>query len=298
MCRIVPQVQRAAVGFVALMLLLCGCAHGHASGAASTVNITTTETEPAPAASSHGPIGVGPTTTTATDCPILSAATAAADLGVRWEINETGVTVKLYPSCAATHPPLDALTEIVRREAFTSEQVEAIDVEVDSMTPRLLIHPNPASGLEAKFSMPFCAAAAVVYPRIGIDTFEVGGFKVLREGKDLAFVAAGYTVHECLKAADELAKAGKKAAVIDAYGLPLKTDDVLKIAERSGGRVVTVEDNYTGGLDAELATAIAATGAGVRLTNLYVRRIPKSGREPQDVLDYLDLGVKAIVAAV
>jgi transketolase C-terminal domain/subunit len=43
------------------------------------------------------------------------------------------------------------------------------------------------------------------------DTFEVGGFKVLREGKDLVFVAAGYMVHECLKAADELAKQGKKA---------------------------------------------------------------------------------------
>ena len=96
---------------------------------------------------------------------------AVADLGTRWEIDETGVTVKLYPSCAATHPPLDALTEIVRRERFTPDQVAAIDVEVDSMTPRLLIHPNPSTGLEAKFSMPFCAAAAVVFPRIGIDTF-------------------------------------------------------------------------------------------------------------------------------
>ena len=96
---------------------------------------------------------------------------AVADLGTRWEINESGVTVKLYPSCAATHPPLDALTEIVRRERFMPDQVAAIDVEVDSMTPRLLIHPNPSTGLEAKFSMPFCAAAAVVFPRIGIDTF-------------------------------------------------------------------------------------------------------------------------------
>lgn len=98
---------------------------------------------------------------------------AAVDLGVRWEILETGVTVKLYPSCAATHPPLDVLLDIVRRERFTHDQVAAIDVEVDSMTPRLLIHPSPTNGLEAKFSMPFCAAAAVVYGRIGVDTFDV-----------------------------------------------------------------------------------------------------------------------------
>ena len=33
------------------------------------------------------------------------------------------------------------------------------------MTPRLLIHARPSTGLEAKFSMPFCAAAAVVFGR-------------------------------------------------------------------------------------------------------------------------------------
>src|ERR1044072_524483 len=85
------------------------------------------------------------------------------------------------------------------------------------------------------------------------DTFEVGGFKVLREGKDLVFVAAGYMVHECLKAADELAKSGKKAAVIDAYSLPLNVNGILEIAQKSGGRIVTVEDNYAGGLEAEIA---------------------------------------------
>ena len=42
------------------------------------------------------------------------------------------------------------------------------------MTPRLLIHPSPATGLEAKFSMPFCAAAALVYGRLDIGTFDVG----------------------------------------------------------------------------------------------------------------------------
>jgi transketolase len=130
------------------------------------------------------------------------------------------------------------------------------------------------------------------------DTFEVGGFKVLREGKDLVFVAAGYMVHECLKAADELAKSGKKATVIDAYSLPLKTDEILQIAQRNGGRIITVEDNYTGGLDAEIAVAIANSGAQVRLKNLYVRQIPKSGREPADVLNYLGLETKQVLAAV
>ena len=130
------------------------------------------------------------------------------------------------------------------------------------------------------------------------DTFEVGGFKVLREGKDLLFVTAGYMVHECLKASDELAKSGKKAGVIDAYSLPLNTKGILELAQRSGSYIVTVEDNYTGGLDSEIATAIATTGAQIKLKNLIVRQIPKSGREPQDVLAALSLDAKAIVSAI
>jgi 2-methylcitrate dehydratase PrpD len=99
-------------------------------------------------------------------------AQAAADLGTRWEIDDTGITVKLYPSCAATHPPLDALLDLVRRHRIAADDIAAIAVEVDTMTPRLLIHDRPASGLEAKFSMPFCAAAAVVYGHPTVDTFD------------------------------------------------------------------------------------------------------------------------------
>src|SRR5207244_3077333 len=40
------------------------------------------------------------------------------DLGARWEILDTGITVKLYPSCAATHPSLDVLLDLMRREHF------------------------------------------------------------------------------------------------------------------------------------------------------------------------------------
>jgi 2-methylcitrate dehydratase PrpD len=96
---------------------------------------------------------------------------AMTDLGSRWEILDTGITVKLYPSCAATHPPLDALLDLRQREGIRADAIAGIEVEVDSMTPRLLIHERPATGLAAKFSMPFCAAAAFVFGRIGIDTF-------------------------------------------------------------------------------------------------------------------------------
>ena len=97
---------------------------------------------------------------------------AIADLGARWEILDTGITVKLYPSCAGTHPSLDAILDLRRREGFTAADVERIEVDVDSIVPTILIYDRPATGLEGKFSLPFCAAAAVVSGRVGIETFE------------------------------------------------------------------------------------------------------------------------------
>jgi transketolase len=141
------------------------------------------------------------------------------------------------------------------------------------------------------------ADVPAIYKPDDVD-FRLGGFRVLREGKDVCFVSAGYMVHECLKCADELAKSGTSATVIDAYSFPLDAGRVLEIAARSGGKIVTVEDNYTGGLDAELAIAIANDGDSIELKNLYVQALPKSGREPEDVLNYLHLGHEAIMASV
>ena len=96
----------------------------------------------------------------------------ADDLGDRWEILDTGITVKLYPSCAGTHPTLDALLDLRRSHAFTADDVEAVEIGVDPIVPTILIHDRPATGLEGKFSMPFCAAAAVVHGGVGIETFD------------------------------------------------------------------------------------------------------------------------------
>ncbi len=99
-------------------------------------------------------------------------AAEVADVGTRWEILDTGITVKLYPSCAGTHPTIDAILDLRRREGLSADMVERIDVGVDAITPTVLLYDRPATGLEAKFSMPFCAAAAMVDGRVGIDTFD------------------------------------------------------------------------------------------------------------------------------
>ena len=108
----------------------------------------------------------------AMDSRVESLDEVIGDLGVRWEILDTGITVKLYPSCAGTHPTLDALLDLVRREHVTADQVEAVEIGVDAIVPTILIYDRPASGLEGKFSMPFCAAVAIVDRKVGVDTFQ------------------------------------------------------------------------------------------------------------------------------
>ncbi len=93
-------------------------------------------------------------------------------LGRRWEIVEGGITVKLYPSCAATHPTIDTLIDLRREHGIDPRDVEAVEVDVDPVVPTVLIHDRPATGLEGKFSLHYCAAAALAFGGVGIETFE------------------------------------------------------------------------------------------------------------------------------
>jgi 2-methylcitrate dehydratase PrpD len=95
-----------------------------------------------------------------------------ADLGSRWELIESGITVKLYPSCAGTHPALDAMLDVRREHGLTPDDVRRVVVDVDAITPTILIYNRPATGLEGKFSMPFCLAAAIVDGRVDVGTFD------------------------------------------------------------------------------------------------------------------------------
>jgi 2-methylcitrate dehydratase PrpD len=92
-------------------------------------------------------------------------------LGTPWKILTTGVAVKPYPSCACTHSIIDAILELRDTQGLRPEAVQAITIGVTAMVPKILIHHDPRTGLEGKFSAEFCAAAALVEGRVGIATF-------------------------------------------------------------------------------------------------------------------------------
>ena len=94
-----------------------------------------------------------------------------ATLGGPWKILTTGVAVKPYPSCACTHSIIDSARELRQRHALRAGDIAEVSVGVNAAVPNILIHSNPRTGLEAKFSGEFAAAAALVEERLGIQTF-------------------------------------------------------------------------------------------------------------------------------
>src|SRR5439155_9190002 len=122
------------------------------------------------------------------------------------------------------------------------------------------------------------AATPVLY---GADEeFPIGGSRVLRDGDDLAIVAAGITLHESLKAADQLAGEGIEARVIDLYSVkPVDAETLRAAAEATGGRILTVEDHWSeGGIGDAVLEALSVGGdLPARVVRPAVREVPGSG---------------------
>ncbi|MBX3402741.1 MAG: transketolase [Phycisphaeraceae bacterium] len=125
--------------------------------------------------------------------------------------------------------------------------------------------------------------------------FNLGGFEVLNEGRDVLLVACGYMVHEANKALNELDKAGIAATLVDAYSIPFDTEKLLDLANANGGYVVTIEDNYGGGLGSAVADALTESGDAFTLQQMFVRRIPKSAKTPGELLKMCNLTSQDIV---
>ncbi|MCC6907278.1 MAG: transketolase [Phycisphaerales bacterium] len=125
--------------------------------------------------------------------------------------------------------------------------------------------------------------------------FNLGGFEVLTEGRDLLIVASGYMVHEANKCLDALDKAGIDATLVDLYSLPFDTEKLLDLANANNGMILTIEDNYGGGIGSAVADALTEDGGSFTLEQMFVRRIPKSARTADDELKLCGLHATDII---
>ena len=98
---------------------------------------------------------------------------ATAGLGSVWELMETGI--KPYPTCHLTHAAIDAA--LVLRDKVDLDQIESIEARVPHQAFPVVCEPEankkrPTSDYDAKFSLHYLVAAALVTGRITLDELE------------------------------------------------------------------------------------------------------------------------------
>ncbi|HTZ38281.1 MAG TPA: MmgE/PrpD family protein [Stellaceae bacterium] len=101
----------------------------------------------------------------------FDAAAILAGWGEPYDVVRPGPAIKQYPCCGSTHPALDALLALRAEHPMPVERIARIETRTH---PRRLAHtdrPDPRSGLDAKFSVQYCLARAVLQGRIRLDDF-------------------------------------------------------------------------------------------------------------------------------
>lgn len=78
---------------------------------------------------------------------------------------------KRYPCCASTQRAIDAVLELKRVHRIESEDIVRIDTIVSEAAVRNLMYDRPINVMQARFSMPYCLAAAVLDGDLTLSTF-------------------------------------------------------------------------------------------------------------------------------
>jgi len=88
------------------------------------------------------------------------------------DIVKPGIAIKQYPCCGSTHSALDVMLGLVREHRPAADAIERIDVWTHARRLEHTNRPDPKSNLDAKFSVQYCMARAILDRKIAIEHFE------------------------------------------------------------------------------------------------------------------------------
>ena len=94
-------------------------------------------------------------------------------LGTQWKIGENGY--KLHSCCAHTHTAVDCALEVRARRRWSSNDVlrEVTGISIETYGPgyEIVKEMNPRTPYQAKFSLAYCVAAALLEGALGLEQF-------------------------------------------------------------------------------------------------------------------------------
>lgn len=91
-----------------------------------------------------------------------------ADLAQGWKIEQQPVSIKKYPTCFYTHRTLDSILAGPALSAIQLDQIDSVQVHLSREHATVLRNHQPQTGLEAKFSIEFAVASALLFRRAGL----------------------------------------------------------------------------------------------------------------------------------
>ena len=92
-------------------------------------------------------------------------------LGKPWTFVSPGISIKPYPSGSLAHPAMTELARLIEANNIQASQGEKVDVGANRNMVTTLLHHQPKTGLEAKFSMDFCMAILLLERKAGLGQF-------------------------------------------------------------------------------------------------------------------------------
>ncbi|HSH88823.1 MAG TPA: MmgE/PrpD family protein [Ramlibacter sp.] len=90
---------------------------------------------------------------------------SSSDAGRQWKLPVEGVNTKKYPTCFASHRATDGMLSLVDEHAIEAGDVERVVVTISRRNKSTLRFERPDDALQAKFSMQFAMAAALIERR-------------------------------------------------------------------------------------------------------------------------------------
>lgn len=88
------------------------------------------------------------------------------------EIVASGIGIKPYACCGCTHSAVDAMLIMRERHRIDPARVTGIDCTMNGLVPDILVHHRPTTGNQAKFSMEYCLAVALLDGDCGTRQFK------------------------------------------------------------------------------------------------------------------------------
>lgn len=213
---------------------------------------------------------------------------AIQSLPVRFAIDRAG----LVGADGATHAGAFDITYLASLPNFVvmapADEAELVHMVATAAS----INDRPSA-----FRYPRGNGTGIPLPEKGT-VLEIGRGRILRSGDTVALLSLGTRLQECMKAADELEKAGVSVTVADArFAKPLDGELVMKLAKEHE-LLITVEEGSIGGFGSHVLDFLAKRSLAVKTHTLCLPDIFIEHGLPQVQYEEAGLNASGIVDIV